>query len=286
MENEKDIKTYYLDRRVILVWLLPDIAVLLVLWILLSLLLIFSPTFFGLLEKGVEPAGGSAMVFAGILLLGIVPLGIYNLLKYKNYTYSLGPKSMIIRKGIIFTQNTSIAYTSIRNVTAKQTLMDRLLKLFDMHIDTAGKDAEHSSVTLPGLSSGKMNTLTECITEASHMHPERGASDYDRKLAEHNEGTGKVMNALLDEIKGLREDIQGIKGGQKGSGESAEIDGEAMVSEDERMGPDVMIEDRVCAFNPEERATEGIQKTEKGAKEKSKKRKGTTKKKKSGKKKK
>lgn len=75
---------------------------------------------------------------------------------YHFYRYELGEKGVNIEKGIISKKYVSIPYNKIQNVNIYRGLLDQIMGLSILHIETAGFSApmysQQSEGKLPGLS--------------------------------------------------------------------------------------------------------------------------------------
>ena len=140
----------HLDPKVKLVWFVPPAAILLVLWLAVSI---------ALFVFGVESpiSGLSRLVFAVGLFLFILifiagPIYAYNHVEYMSFTYELTPKEFILRQGVFTRQTTVIPYARIQNINTQRTVLERLLGLATLGIDTAGTNPNMAEGLLPGVS--------------------------------------------------------------------------------------------------------------------------------------
>lgn len=83
-----------------------------------------------------EPTVGSllAILFFGFILL-------IALLSFLNFHYSLNDEGLTIGYGIIFKKSITVPYDRIQNVNIEQSLIDRLLGLSRVSVETAGSSS-------------------------------------------------------------------------------------------------------------------------------------------------
>ena len=90
-------------------------------------------------------------VLAYIVLSVVVPmvfLGIYSFLKYRNFTFYIDDQNdeFIINDGIINKTKTTIQLHKIQQVNIKQNLIQRLIGVYALDVDTAGSDNKEGNI--------------------------------------------------------------------------------------------------------------------------------------------
>ncbi len=90
---------------------------------------------------------------------------IYQIYYYKFYFYDLKDDLMIIRKGVIGRTEANTQYPRIQNVFVDQDMLDRLFRLYDVHIITAGIEmaTTHPLNHIDGLSKKNAEYLRDLI---------------------------------------------------------------------------------------------------------------------------
>ncbi len=94
--------------------------------------------------------------FAGFLgIVGggfIIALIVYTFLWFKNFQFEFSGVSGTLRQGVVAKSETHIYYDRVQNINAMQTVMDRLLGIHTVSIETAGGSGKMSTFTISGLS--------------------------------------------------------------------------------------------------------------------------------------
>lgn len=122
---------------------------------------------------------GYFLVLAGVILVVAIIAGY---LKYLNFTYFIDEKSreFVVRKGVFSKTRIAIPLNKIQQVNINQNLLQRLLKVFALEIDTAG--------------SGKTEVKIKAITQ---VH----AYALEERLLHDKEFNNEYDNATADSIK-------------------------------------------------------------------------------------
>lgn len=94
-------------------------------------------------------SGRGTVVFAAILAVIAAFSGVWVQLAYRNYWYAPLPDVLVVGRGVLFKTRTYIPYGRIQNVNVTRTLLDRLLGLSRVTVDTAG--ARFSEAVIPGI---------------------------------------------------------------------------------------------------------------------------------------
>jgi len=140
---------YRVDKRIKLLWLLPYIILIFIMWLCLSLMFIFAKTSFPEFLQ-THSVYLVCLVFLIILILIIgLPAYIWLNLKYKNLYYEIADNNFIIYKGVISKKQIVIPYNTLENINIKRSLIEQLIGLATLELDTAGStDIEG---TVPGI---------------------------------------------------------------------------------------------------------------------------------------
>jgi len=139
----------HLDPKVKLVWFIPPAAILLFLWLAVFLALFL----FGVESpiSGVSRQFFAAGLFFFMLLFIAAPVYAYNHVEYMSFTYELAPKEFILRQGVFTRETTVIPYARIQNINTSRTMLERLMGLATLGIDTAGTNPNAAEGLLPGV---------------------------------------------------------------------------------------------------------------------------------------
>jgi putative membrane protein len=90
----------------------------------------------------------STLISAMILLAVVVYFGVYSFLKYRNFTFYIDEENeeFIISDGIINKTKTTIQLHKIQQVNIKQNLIQRLIGVYALDVDTAGSDKKEGNI--------------------------------------------------------------------------------------------------------------------------------------------
>src|SRR3989442_1409966 len=93
---------------------------------------------------------GAAFVAVGTVLFVIAAItAVWVQVAYRNYWYAALADHLIVARGVLFKTRTYIPYGRIQNVNVTRTILDRLLGLSRITVDTAG--ARFSEAVIPGI---------------------------------------------------------------------------------------------------------------------------------------
>lgn len=73
-----------------------------------------------------------------IFLLIFLSVYIFQRFYYRYYFYDLRNEDIVIKKGVISRNEITLPYSKIQNVYVDQDVFDRIFKLYDVHLETAG----------------------------------------------------------------------------------------------------------------------------------------------------
>lgn len=90
----------------------------------------------------------STLIAFLILLAIVVYFGIYSFLKYRNFTFYIDEdnEEFIVSDGIINKTKTTIQLHKIQQVNIKQNLIQRLIGVYALDVDTAGSDKKEGNI--------------------------------------------------------------------------------------------------------------------------------------------
>jgi len=84
---------------------------------------------------------GAPLVTAGMLIISVIGMIICHMwapLYWKNYSFSIQDERIIIKRGVISKRKVSIPYERIQNVNIVKGVLDRIYKVSNIQIETAG----------------------------------------------------------------------------------------------------------------------------------------------------
>lgn len=87
-------------------------------------------------------------VLLGTIILAALVLG-YSVLYYRNFLFHIDYKNeeFVLQKGVISTQNIAIPFDKIQQVYFKRSILERIINIYRVVIDTAGSKQEEVSIT-------------------------------------------------------------------------------------------------------------------------------------------
>ncbi|WP_284653354.1 PH domain-containing protein [Flavobacterium terrisoli] len=94
-------------------------------------------------------ADSKSILVGSLILLGMFTwLGIYSFLKYRNFTFHIDDENdeFIISDGIINKTRTTIQLHKIQQVNIKQSLVQRIIGVYALDVDTAGSDKKEGNI--------------------------------------------------------------------------------------------------------------------------------------------
>ncbi len=201
----------HLDPRVKWVWFLPGLGAILFIWLVIVLAILFGQSdalVFGL-SKSVF-----ALVFLFLTLLFLAgPLYIYHHIEYMSFTYEFGAAEFVIRQGVFTRDTTVIPYERIQNVNARRTVLERILGLATLVIDTAGTNPNASEGMLPGVSHKEV-LIRELMDKVNTA--KRGGAGAGKAAELPSERA--LLADILKEIVQLKHGIQALAGTRKEEG--------------------------------------------------------------------
>ena len=203
MENDVLVRPLNLDSRIRIRWFFRWAIILFPL-----LAAIFFGVYVLLPEYGFAFATHYETLFLFFTILLIISLVLTDELNYRRYTYLLMPNELIIEKGIVEKIRYIVPYEKMQNVTVSRDIMDRILGLCTLHIDTAGHDGQGSSIIIPGISENlQLDKKIRELSKAAREHRTEGDGELSEKA---------LLKAILQEIAEIRHALASSPETQKG----------------------------------------------------------------------
>ncbi|PIT84073.1 hypothetical protein COU37_05445 [Candidatus Micrarchaeota archaeon CG10_big_fil_rev_8_21_14_0_10_45_29] len=180
----------YLDPKVKLVWFLPTAVALLIIWLIAFFAIIFAADTNSLMGMS-KPVFLLVLAIVLTVFIGI-PAYAYHHIEYMSYTYAIEESEFVIREGVITRHTTVIPYNRIQNINTTRSLLERLLGLASLQIETAGSTT-HAEGHLPGV-------INKDALIAEIMQKVEGAKRRRAMGGSQGENIEKTQHQLLSEI--------------------------------------------------------------------------------------
>lgn len=195
----------HVDPKIRILWALNAVVFAFLMWLFATWLagLAFPDNFFGV-QPGLYP-------FMFLMAVGIVliPYLIWVELRYRNYTYYIADTEMIIRRGVLRIERTAIPFEKVQNVNVSRSILERILTLATVKIETAGTNPGEAEGVIPGV--GNYRAVVDEILE--HVEHARAGVAIAREEVQP-QGTdemGKEIAALREELQKLREERERLE---------------------------------------------------------------------------
>lgn len=135
------------------------------------------------------------------ILLGLAVtsflLLIYSFLYYRNFLFHIDYKKeeFVLQKGVISTENIAISFDRIQQVYFKRSLLERIINVYSVIIDTAGSKSEE--VKISAISKHDADALAAILTRVKNKNLEEPL-EREEEMAPHETWTYKLdVLALL-----------------------------------------------------------------------------------------
>ena len=120
---------------------------------------------------------GVSYIYLGLAFLLLFLLARAYLI-YKNFQFKIANKHFILKQGILKKTNTSISFDRIQNINFKQNIIQQIIGVFEVSIETAGsKDTEIAIKALPLLTA---EALKEMVSKSAEFNTKE-IIDSDKK---------------------------------------------------------------------------------------------------------
>ncbi len=129
------------DPRVRIAWSLHILGAGLLFWVVATM--VAGALFTSLIgiDRGFFP-----LLFFSITLVIVLPHIVWVELNYQNYTYEFGKKRIRISKGVFNRERVIIPYTKIQNLYVMRSVLERVLGIATVKIETAGGNPKAEGV--------------------------------------------------------------------------------------------------------------------------------------------
>ncbi|MEM4634151.1 MAG: PH domain-containing protein [Candidatus Anstonellaceae archaeon] len=158
------------------------------------------------------------LIFVSVVLAFSIFYYIWIELTYINFTYELRDADIVIREGVFTRKTTVIPYVTIQDINSERTILERILGLATLEIETAGSSRIASETFIPGISN-KDELIAEIMRRVQLAKGESHQSS-NSKL----QTTEALLEAILQELKILSSKIDklGIKDSKRSAFEDYE----------------------------------------------------------------
>ncbi len=238
----------HLDRKVKLLWLAPNIGLAVVVALILAGLDYAMRFNFGIPDE---------FAFLTLPIIFIVSFGIicglsyaWIHLHYVNFTYELAETEVIIRWGIFTRLRKVIPYARIQNINTERTVLERLLGIGSLMIETAGTQLGLAEGIIPGIANPN-SLIDEILHRVEKTKKANGASsglgDESQKSMDYSE----ILLMIHQELKSLN-----AKMGEMGARKEAAVAKEQQMPE-EAARPGQAEQQAPAPMQQEEEASKG-----------------------------
>lgn len=213
-----EMKIRHLAPKIRILWALNAVVLAFLMWLLVSWLsqLAFPDDFLGV-SSAVYP-------FMFFMLIGIfmIPYLVWVELKYRNYTYYIADTEMIIRRGVLRIERIAIPFEKVQNVNVSRSILERLLGLATLKIETAGTNPGEAEGVIPGVGNYH-EAVDEILEHVEHARPKEagGQEEKEKEFGMEMEAAVKEIASLRDELHRLREEMKKLKE-EKAGGKNSE----------------------------------------------------------------
>lgn len=204
--------------------------------ILVMMIIMTIPLVFG--QTGQTPAGSSVLggmvAGVGIILLCVLILGIaviFSILSYRNLYYEIDEEGFNLYSGILNKKRMHVPYQRVQSVNQRATLIQRIVGVCTLNIDTAG-GASNKAVVVPYMQNTraeqlrlelfarkKMMSASGTAAQASHQAAglRTGAQDAGGAATVSGQTTvaDQAPRNILDAPAELMSDVRGVFGNQE-----------------------------------------------------------------------
>lgn len=141
-------------------------------------------------------------MIAGVML---VPYLVWVELKYRNYTYYFANIELIIRRGVLRIERTSIPFEKIQNVNVLRSIFERILGLATIKIETAGSNPNEAEGIIPGVGNYR-EVVDEILERTEHIRLGSTPQETIPHASAETESITKEITDLRKELRKLRKE--------------------------------------------------------------------------------
>ena len=98
----------------------------------------------------------------------IVFMIVLSILKYRNFKFHVTTEHFVLKQGVFNKEEISVAKSKIQNVLIKQNVLQQIINVVSLAIETAGD--EKTEIEITALPREKANALKETLLSVSYTH--------------------------------------------------------------------------------------------------------------------
>ena len=162
--------------------------------------------------SGGAPGGFSLMGPIGVvgsIVVVLICLIIYQVVSYKHLYYEFGPQEFNLHSGILNKKRVHVPYQRVQSVNEQAGILQRLVGVCTVHIDTAG-GAANKAIVVPYL----RNTDAETLRHELYAR-KQAILGQENIAAQGSRGVVASASNILDAPAEIFGDVRGIFGGQQ-----------------------------------------------------------------------
>ena len=191
----------YLDEKIKLVWMMPTAFFVFIVWFIVTVAVFGLYSEDQLLDMPKTLFVFLFSIFSIVLVL--LPIYFYSHIEYMSFTYELAENEFIIRQGVITRHTTVIPYNRIQNISTTRTLLERILGLATLQIETAGTNPLASEGVLPGVSK-KDILISEIMMRVERLKKHDSIS---KSLPQPPKSERELLGEILKELHELNNSL-------------------------------------------------------------------------------
>jgi membrane protein YdbS with pleckstrin-like domain len=192
----------HLDPKVKIYWLVPSILFLALVWLIAvaGVALIDEDQ----LVFGMRPPMFALISALALAVFVLLPLYLYYSLEYNAYSYEFSEQAIVVRNGILSTNEVVIPYAHISRIEAERSVLERLMGLVSVEIVTPGPKELEINHTIPGIPA-KVNFAEELEKWKENARALRAPWEQEKPSQDR-----EVLLKLLAEMRDLNENVSGL----------------------------------------------------------------------------
>lgn len=118
----------------------------------------------------ISTLGVPLAIFIGLPILSTIGTYIWAKIWYQNFYFKFGEEGGMIRSRVIAESSSYLYYDRIQNINVSQGIVDRLLGINKLVIETAAEGTKSKSLYIPGLLKENAETLKSFLLEKSKKY--------------------------------------------------------------------------------------------------------------------
>ncbi len=118
---------------------------------------------------------------------------VYSFLQYRKFYFYVSGDNFVIERGVLKQEKINVPFGRIQSVNTKQNVIQRLLNLVGLKIDTAG--SQQQEINIPALSKAYAKELRDYLMEKRYEHLEE-AEESEEEISSSNVGQREPLLRL------------------------------------------------------------------------------------------